>query len=163
MGATQKAWFKKELLSKEPVKIWVQDSGWVNPAEPLEPALGNDKWSDYPDEHEELGDYIATSAFGQLFSIHGDTHILSADDGTNNLWGGFPTYGAAPLANTTFYRAGPWSEGVWPKQDTSDIKYQYGLLDIADDSTTITVSYTGCATSGTSRVTHSLAVPAFSG
>jgi hypothetical protein len=156
MGAAQKAWFKKELLTDEPVKCWVQDSGWLKPFAPQNPALGNDKWSDYPYEHEELGDYIATSAVGQLFSIHGDTHMLAADDGTYNRWG-FPTYCAAPLANTTTYEPGPWSEGYWPKKPSSEC--QHGLLDIADDGARITVTYTGYGTDGRKRVTHSISVP----
>ena len=157
MGAAQKAWFKEELLTDEPVKCWVQDSGWVKPFAPQNPLLdGNDKWSDYPDEHEELGDYIATAAVGQLFSIHGDTHMLAADDGTYNRWGGFPTYCAAPLANTTTYEPGPWSEGSWPTKYSFEC--QYGLLDIADDGTAITVSYTGYGTVGRERVTHSMSV-----
>jgi len=155
MGAAQKAWFKAELLTDEPVKCWVQDSGWLKPLPPQSPVLGNDKWSDYPDEHEELGEYIATSAIGQLFSIHGDTHMLAADDSTYNRWG-FPTYCAAPLANTTVYEPGPWSEGSWPMKNSFEC--QYGLLDIADDGATITVTYTGYETGGRERITHSMSV-----
>jgi PhoD-like phosphatase len=163
MGATQKDWFKNELLTDEPVKCWVQDSGWLKPFPPDDHAQSNDKWSDYPDEHEELGDYIATTAVGQVFSIHGDTHMLAADDGSYNRWGGFPTYCAAPLGNTTTYEPGPWSEGSWPLEGYENtLEHQYGLLNIADDGATITVTYTGYGTANgfpvAARVSHSLSV-----
>ncbi|ERG63554.1 hypothetical protein L332_03690 [Agrococcus pavilionensis RW1] len=157
MGAAQKAWFKSELVTDEPVKIWVMDSPWVNHDAPLDTTDANDKWSDYPDEHEELGAYIAASAVGQVIGIHGDMHALASDDGSNNDWGGFPTFNAAPFDKRASIKGGPWSEGTYPSSGTAQ-SYQYGWVDVTDDGTDITVAYTGYDSSNAARVPLSVVV-----
>lgn len=160
LGTTaQKDWFKAELLTDEPVKVWAQSGPWLISDTPTDPAAGGDKWSDYPDEHTEIGDYIATSAVGQVITIHGDAHSLLADDGSNNAWGGFPVLGSAPFNNTTSIKGGPYSQGTWPTAATiGTTEQQFGLLDVVDDGTTITLTYSGRDKTNTQRVTHEVVV-----
>lgn len=155
MGSTQKAWFENELTTSEPVKVWVQDSTWTtHDAE----KAGGDKWSDYPTERAELGDYIAASAVGQVITIHGDQHAISADDGTNNDWGGFPSFSAAPFRQTASHKGGPWSEGQYPTT-TGSVVRQYGMLTVTDTGSNIAVTLTGYDSTNVARVRMTVNVP----
>ncbi|MGV8965515.1 MAG: alkaline phosphatase D family protein [Cellulomonas sp.] len=154
MGAAQKDWFTKQLTSSEPVKVWVQDSTW-NTRDAAE--AGGDKWSDYPAEHAELGAYIAAHAVGQLISIHGDTHSISADNGSNNAWGGFPTFSAAPFRQTSSLKGGPWSNGRYPTS-AGVLARQYGFMTVTDTGSTIAVKLSGYDSNNVARVTMTINV-----
>jgi hypothetical protein len=160
LGTTaQKDWFKAELLTNEPVKVWVQSGPWLISDTPTDPALGGDKWSDYPDEHTEIGNYIAASAVGQVITIHGDAHSLLADNGSNNAWGGFPVLGSAPFNNTTSIKGGPYSQGTWPTAAAiGTTEQQFGLLDVVDNGTTITLTYSGRDKTNVQRVALAVVV-----
>lgn len=160
LGTTQMQWVKDQLITGESVKILVTDSPWLVGDPPLDTTLGNDKWSDYPADHTELGNFIAASAVGRVIAIHGDTHCLCADDGSNNTWGSFPVLGAAPFSNTTSIKGGPYSKGTWPTAAAiGTTEQQYGILTFTDIGSSITVDYVGYGTSNVARITHSVVVP----
>jgi hypothetical protein len=157
LGATQKAWFKAELQRPEPVKIWVQESIWIddNPTE-----AGGDKWQDVPAEKAELGAFIATEAVGVVGTVTGDQHAISADDGSNNPWGGFFSFCAAPARNTSSIKttsAARWSHGMYPTTEGVEVA-QDGICDVTDTGTTITLAFRGYDTSGTQRVSMDVVV-----
>lgn len=154
MGARQKAWFKNELLTPEPFKIWVQDSTY-NTREPYE--SDGDSWSDYPAERDEIAAFFTDEAVGRVITIHGDQHALSADDGTNTP-GGIPSFCAAPFDRTASHKGGPWSDGRWPTS-TGAVVRQYGIIEFDDDGDTLTATFRGYDSSDVQRVT--LAVESF--
>ncbi|RYV50382.1 alkaline phosphatase D family protein [Pengzhenrongella frigida] len=156
MGAAQEAWFKNELTTPEPVKVWVQDSTWNTRADP-EP--GGDKWSDYPAEHAALGSFIADSAVGKVISLHGDQHALAADDGSHNDWGGFPTFSAGPFRQAASHKGGPWSDGRYPKS-TGSVVQQYAVLSVTDTGSSLDVTVTGYDSDDEARVSLTVTVDA---
>lgn len=160
LGDSQTAWFKNEMRKPEPMKIWVQDAPWLMNDPPTSPNNGGDKWSDYPAEHRALGDWIANNAVGQVVSIHGDMHALSADDGSNNLWGGFPVVGAAPFDRNSSVKGGPYSDGIYPPTPQTQFQQQHGMIEIVDDGgETITLTYRGYGSDNTQRLSLSVVAP----
>lgn len=137
LGATQKTWFKAQIdaaaIAGQSV-VWFGDGPWITPA-----ALGSNEWAAYDAERTELGAYIAASGV-KLIRLHGDSHTLFADNGTNNPWGGFPTASAAPW-HTQANPYGPTvSNGKWPTaQEPSSRQYGMGLFAVADDTLTLTI------------------------
>jgi len=163
MGTTQKAWFKERLVEPEPVKVWVQDSAWIVPDYDGEA----DQWKEFPEEREELGDYIAESAVGRVITIHGDIHGIAADDGSHNPWGGFPSLCAGPFRNTSSWKGtideppeftNLWSEGHHPAGEGTLVA-QYGWVEVTDTGEEITIGFTGYDTSDVSRVTLEVVAP----
>lgn len=158
LGATQKAWFKAEMQQPEPVKVWVQEATWID-NEPAEP--GGDKWQDFGAEKAELGSFIATQAVGQVLTIHGDQHALSADGGSNNDWGGFPSFCAAPFRNYSSLKTlstADWSEGFYPTSVGGEVA-QHGFCTVTDTGEQITLALRGYDTSNTLRVSMDVVVP----
>src|SRR5690606_30353608 len=89
-----------------------------------------------------------------VLTIHGDQHSLAADDGTNNDWGGFPSFCAAPFRNYSSLKTldySDWSEGFYPNPVGSEVA-QYGFCTVTDDGETITLALRGYDTSNTLRV-----------
>lgn len=144
LGTVQKAWFLNLIQnSTEKVIVWLGDSAWFGAA-----ATGgtNDAWHAYNTERVELGNAI-DAANVNLIYIHGDTHTLAADNGTNNQWGGFPFVGASPISRPDM---NPWptgsgwlplSNGSYPS--VSQAGTAYGWFDVIDTGNTITVDFSG--------------------
>lgn len=153
LGIDQLSWLKTQFSQPEPVKIWVLDSTYISDASPQ----GEDKWSDYAADRNSIRDYIASDGVGQIVAVHGDQHAIAADDGVNNHWGGFPSFCAAPFAQSSSHKASAWSEGIWPTSPSGTTVHQYGTVDVLDDGgDSITITYAGMDTANVSRVTHSL-------
>lgn len=140
LGASQKAWFKDQITAAKAAGqsvVWFGDGPWAAPA-----AVGtNNDWSAYNTERTELGLFIQDSGV-KLVRLHGDTHSLFADDGTNNSWGGFPYMSAAPFHTTATVWGRPTTNGVWPTVSTNSSR-QYGVGSITDDGDTITLTLRG--------------------
>jgi phosphodiesterase/alkaline phosphatase D-like protein len=131
MGATQKAWFKQQILDANqvyPVIIWVSTSPWIANS----PGAGIDNWNGFRAERRELADFIKDNKIRGFHMIAGDVHMLAIDDGTNNNYatgGGpnFPIMQAAALSSSgTFLIAHTYSEGQYPG------KGHFGLMTIED-------------------------------
>lgn len=149
LGAEQKAWFKAQLLEPEPVKIVCGGILW------REGSLTNDRWGSYPDEFDELNDYIAANPVGGVYVIFGDRHALCADDGSTLIAGqstrGIPQAGGAPFQQGSTPIAETWSQGYYDEPGTMEA---FGVLDITDAAAAITVTYTGyTSTDMVARVT----------
>ena len=130
LGATQKAWFKQELITARdagfPLIIWVSTVPWIGA-----PQLGNDTWAGYSTERTEIANFIKDNRVRNVVVISGDMHALAYDDGSNSdyaLGGGAPlvVMQAAPLTRLGEPKGGPYTAG--PVLGTG----QYGLLDITD-------------------------------
>lgn len=139
LGAEQKAWFKGQIdaaVAAGQAVVWFGDGPWITPT-----ALTGNEWRAYNTERTELGNYIAASGV-RLVRLHGDTHTLFADDGTNNPWGGFPTASAAPMHTQANPYGTTVSGGKWPTTQTVSSR-QYGVGTVADDGTTLTLTIKG--------------------
>lgn len=139
LGSEQKVWFKSQIdaaVAAGQSVVWFGDGPWIEPA-----SVTGNSWRAYNTERVELGAYIAASQV-RLVRLHGDTHTLFYDDGTNNPWGGFPTASAAPMHTTAQPFGFTVSGGKWPTATTNSSR-QYGVAQIADDGTTVTLSLQG--------------------
>ncbi len=144
LGATQKAWFLNIInTASEPVIIWLGDSAWFGAALT---GGSNEAWHAYNTERTEIGNAIAAAGVNLIY-IHGDTHTLAADDGTNNQWGGFPFAGASPISRPDM---NPWpttsgwvplSNGSYPS--SSQAGKAYGWFEITDTGNQIILDYSG--------------------
>lgn len=123
LGAAQKAYFKQLITSmaqNNRLLVWFGDGPWITPA-----AISGNEWRAYNTERTELGDHIQQSGV-KIVRLHGDSHTLFADDGTNNPWGGFPTASGAPFHTTANPYGGTVSHGKWPTVQTNSSR-QYGI------------------------------------
>lgn len=138
LGAVQKTWLKAQLVQSEPVKIIVSDVAWSGPPST---SNGEDKWWSYSTERIEIANYIATNNVKAIM-LTSDTHSLLCDDGTNNTWGAFPIFGAAPFANVGGGRNLGFYQGLY-NTTSSVVGNQYGRVAVTDNGTTITLAYGG--------------------
>jgi hypothetical protein len=144
MGFAQEAWIAQELADKAyPVKVICLDTPWVAAA-----TAGEDNWGGYQAAAQRLVNAVK-AAGANVFIIHGDAHMLGADNGTSvNNPGGFPVAAAAPFGNSTAVKGGPYSQGTYIGSTT-----MHGLLDITDDGSTISIRYSGRDGGNVERVT----------
>lgn len=141
LGLAQKAWFKAQIdaavLAGQSV-IWIGDGPWINAT--VSTGTSNE-WGRYNTERTEIGAYIVASGV-KLVRVHGDSHSLFYDDGFANPWGGFPTASGAPLHTTAQAFGKTISGEKWPLATTNSSR-QYGVGEIADNGTTITLTLKG--------------------
>lgn len=142
LGAVQKAWLLNLLnTATEPLIFLVATAPWIA-------AVGDsDSWGAFSHERAEIASAIAAN--GRVVILSGDQHVLAIDDGTNSP-GGCPVWHAAAMARTPTYKGGPYSGGQYPPQggDTS-LQQQYGFVQVTDDGTKISATYSGIKTDGT--------------
>ena len=108
-------------------------------------ASGEDHWALYTSERREIADFIKSNAIREVIILHGDSHMLAADDGRNGDYatdGGAPmrVMCAGPLDQTPSIKGGPYSQGVYKVRAGEGC---FGLLDFQDIGSTIRVSYSG--------------------
>lgn len=131
MGATQKAWFKQELVSARdagfPLIVWVCTMPWIAAG-----SLGADSWAGYTTERTEIANFIRDNRISNLALLSGDMHGLAFDDGTNSDYatgGGAPVtvLHAGALTSTPSLKGGPYSGTAVPGSQ------QYGILEVYDN------------------------------
>ncbi len=131
LGASQKAWFKQELISARdggfPLIVWVCTMPWIGEAK-----LGDDTWAGYATERTEIANFIRDNRIDNLVMLSGDMHALAFDDGTHSDYatgGGAPitVLHAAALTSTGSSKGGPFTEGPMPGSQ------QYGILEVFDN------------------------------
>ena len=108
MGATQKAWFKNELLTAASLNqfiLWFGTVPWNAP-----PTDQNDDWKGYQTEKAELLAFIqAHNLQKQMIMCNGDMHSAAIDDGTHNS--GIPILLPFPENQTTQVYTGSYTQG----------------------------------------------------
>ena len=153
LGAAQLAWVKEELLQPEPLKVLVQEGTWIDnrPGVP-----GDDSWPASPDDRDDLAAFIRSHDVGQLVGIGGDQHAISADDGSHNPWGGFPTFCAAAFRGRSSHKvANPlvtWNRGIHPTATNVEIA-QYAMMHVTDNGKSLAVRIDGHDSDDVVRVT----------
>ena len=133
-------WLLEELTTASrthALVVWVNSVPWI-----AEPRDGGDNWNGYPDERRLIANTIAEAQVDNLIMVSGDAHMVALDDGSNSDYSseggaGFPVFHAAPLDRPSSIKGGPYSDGTFVGAG------QFGLLDIADDGETISVTTTG--------------------
>ena len=129
LGATQKAWFKQQLLDAQgpyPLIIWVSTVPWHAAAED-----NVDHWGGFHAERVEIANFVKDNNISGLHILSGDAHMLALDDGTNSDYatgGGapMPVMQAAALSQSGSTRGGPYTHG--PFAGTG----QFGLFNVSD-------------------------------
>jgi prolyl oligopeptidase len=175
MGEPQKVWFKRELLEangRYPLIFWVSTVPWIgqvatnyyphatnhqgfvtrtNVHQPVEVRKGKypfnqDDWSAFAYERREIADFISANRIQGLCVLHGDAHMLAADDGSNNTFAtdgqgpGFPVLGAAPLDQASSIKGGPYSQGIYRAKSGEGC---FGWVTVIDQGQDIEVQFSG--------------------
>jgi membrane-associated phospholipid phosphatase len=140
LGEAQRDWLVEELTTSSrthALVVWVNPVPWI-----VEAREGGDNWSGFPEERRLIANAIAEADIDNLVMVSGDAHMVALDDGSHSDYSddggaGFPVFHAAALDRPGSIKGGPYSDG------TFDGPGQFGLLDIADDGDTISVTTTG--------------------
>jgi phosphodiesterase/alkaline phosphatase D-like protein len=153
LGEEQGRWFLDQLRSAADsgqLVLWVSSVPWITAPDP-----GSDDWGGYPEERDELAAAVRSSG-AVVVMLGGDAHMVAIDDGTNNTYGGggagFVVFHAGALDRPGSVKGGPYSEGAFPGGG------QFGLVEIDDDGTTMTVTLRGLDWEGSVLVEHTLEV-----
>lgn len=104
-----------------------------------------DHWSVYATERREIAHFVKSHRIHGVSILHGDSHMLGADDGSNADYatgGGapMPVMCAGPLDQDPSLKGGPYSQGVYRTHGNQGC---YGLLTIKDEGGPIEVSFSG--------------------
>lgn len=193
MGATQKAWFKQQLLEangKYPLICWVSSVPWLGVAttnyypfihhdqygfihqtnfldattrtNKYRPTSDEDHWAVFSTERREIADFVKSNHIQGLCILHGDSHMLAADDGSHADFatgGGapIPVMCAAPLDQTPSIKGGPYSQGIYKVRKDEGC---FGLLEVEDRGSAIDVAFSGRNNENKERISLRFSVPA---
>src|SRR6185436_14553547 len=107
--------------------------------------FGEDHWSVFAAERREIADFIKDHHIQGVAILHGDSHMLAADDGSHSDYatgGGapLPVMCAAPLDQDASLKGGPYSQGVYRVRKGEGA---FGLVTIRDEGGQIHVQYSG--------------------
>lgn len=155
MGATQKAWFKSQLIAardaEKPLIAWVCTMPWIAAV-----TTTGDNWGAFATERQEIADFIRDNRIQNVMLLSGDMHALAYDDGTNSDYAtglGAPVrvFHAAALARGSSHKGGPYSGGTPIPTTTGSVVHQFGTLEITDAGGTAapTVAFKGFAAAST--------------
>ncbi|MEU5878174.1 alkaline phosphatase D family protein [Spirillospora sp. NPDC047279] len=159
LGSVQKQWLMDQLANPDYLlKIWLHEDAWANGTT----YVGDDTWSAYSTERAEIAAHI-TSSDANVAYIHGDLHVLAADDGSH-VAGGFPVFVASPLDQTSYLGNGTYSAGTYPTYDSEAPEYfqQFGIFDVDWNGSSLSLTYKGMDAGGNIRITqtNTWAIPA---
>ncbi len=123
-----------------------------------------DHWSMFATERREIADFIKSNHISGVCILHGDSHMLAADNGSNSDYatdGGapLPVMCAAPLDREPSIKGGPYSEGVYRVRD-KDGEGGFGLLFVEDKGDRIDVAYSGRNNKNEEKISLKFSAPA---
>jgi prolyl oligopeptidase len=123
-----------------------------------------DHWSAYTTERREIANFIKSNHIQGVCILHGDSHMLAADDGSNTDYatgGGapLPLMCAAPLEQNPSLKGGPYSQGVYRVRDKEG-ESGFGLLTVSDKGTHIDVVFSGRNNKDEEKISLKFSVPA---
>lgn len=147
MGATQKAWFKSELLAAKAAGdqaiFWFSSSVW----NVLAPFTGQDAdldhWGAFSTERTEIADYVKANNITGLVVCCGDSHSLGYAVAEN---ADFATGGGAPipvLMASALDQTQTTRNANWTATTTSANAGQYGVVNVTDDGSLLTWDFHG--------------------
>jgi hypothetical protein len=149
MGDAQKQWFKDELLAARDAEVPLII--WMSGVPTIQIGSVRDNWGSYATERKELLEFIRDQDIRNVVVISGDMHALAYDDGRaleSYVTGGkkIPVFHAAALTRDGSEKGGPYSGGV------SEGSGRYGVMDVADDGSQVSVTYAGRITTSASNL-----------
>ena len=124
--------------------------------------FSEDHWSVFATERREIADFIKQNQIRGLCILHGDSHMLAADDGTNSDYatgGGapLPVICAGPLDQKPSIKGGPYSQGIYRVQEHEGC---FGLVSVTDDGRRVSVRYSGRNHRNEEKIALQFVVPA---
>ena len=113
-------------------------------------------------ERREIADFIKENQIKGVCILHGDAHMLAADNGADSDYatgGGapLPVLGAAPLDQDGSIKGGPYSQGVYRPLKGEGC---FGLVTVQDQGDHLRVIYSGRNHLNQQRIGLSFQVPA---
>ncbi len=122
-----------------------------------------DDWSAYATERREIADFIKANRISGFMIVHGDSHMLAADDGTDSDYatgGGvpIPVICAGPLDQNPSIKGGPYSQGVYRVRDKEG-ESGFGLIKFDDKGNAIDVTYSGRNNKDQEKISLKFTVP----
>jgi prolyl oligopeptidase len=123
--------------------------------------LNEDYWGVFSTERREIADFIKANQIHGLCILHGDSHMLAADDGRHSDYataGGapLPVMCAAPLDQEPSLKGGPYSQGVYRVRPGEGC---FGLVSIYDRGDKIDVVYSGRNNKNEEKISLKFSVP----
>ena len=105
----------------------------------------DDFWGAFVHERQEIADFIRDKEIRGLCILHGDAHMLAADDGSHSDYSsgggaGFPVMCAAPLDQSPSIKGGPYSQGVYKSRSGEGC---FGYVQVKDFGSRIEVQFSG--------------------
>jgi alkaline phosphatase D len=124
----------------------------------------DDHWSVYATERREMADFIKSNHISGVCILHGDSHMLAADDGTHSDFatgGGapLPVMCAAPLDQDPSIKGGYYSQGAY-RVDNKKGECGFGLLFVTDKGDRIDVAFSGRNNKNEEKISLKFSVPA---
>ena len=121
-----------------------------------------DHWSVYSNERREIADFIKSNHISGVCILHGDAHMLAADDGSHSDFatgGGapIPVMCAAPLDQDASIKGGLYSQGIYKAHKHEGA---FGFVTVTDRGSTIDVSYSGRNNKNQEKISLKFSVPA---
>ena len=109
-----------------------------------------------------MADFIKGNGIKGVCIIHGDSHMLAADDGSNSDYatgGGvpIPVMCGGPLDQNASLKGGPYSQGVYKMKANEG---GFGLMSVDDRGSRIDVTYSGRNNRNEEKITMKFTVPA---
>jgi prolyl oligopeptidase len=125
------------------------------------PGGDEDHWSAFATERREICDFVVNNHIKGLAILHGDAHMLGADDGSHSDFsthGGFraPVMAAAPLDQNPSIKGGPYSQGVYKFHRSES---GFGFVSVNDRGQEIEVRYSGRNNKNEELISLHFAVP----
>ena len=125
-----------------------------------------DHWSVFSTERTEICDFIKANHIQGLAILHGDSHMLAADDGSHSDFatagGGVrtPVMCGAPLDQSASLKGGPYSQGVYRMRSKEG---GFGLITVMDYDDEIEVKYSGRNNQNQEKISLRFVVPVQTG
>jgi alkaline phosphatase D len=116
----------------------------------------------FTSERQEIADFIKSNHIQGVCILHGDSHMLAADNGSNSDYatgGGapLPVMCGGPLDQEPSLKGGPYSQGVYR---VSPGEGGFGLVSVDDLGDRIQVRYSGRNNKNEEKVSLEFQVPA---
>ena len=105
----------------------------------------DDFWGAFTYERREIANFIRDNHITGVCILHGDAHMLAADDGSNSDYaegGGarMPVLCSAPLDQSPSIKGGPYSQGVYKCRKGEGC---FGFVQVRDLGSRVEVQYSG--------------------
>jgi alkaline phosphatase D len=125
-------------------------------------AGDEDHWSVFATERREIADFIKANHIQGVCILHGDSHMVAADDGSNSDYatgGGapLPVLCGAPLDQDPSLKGGPYSQGVYRVRRGEGC---FGFMTVKDLGDRIDVVYSGRNNKNEEKISLKFSVPA---